>query len=310
MIERFKISPTQFLALLYLLIACFVLSFSPISVRWSEQEISPGATILDRYLFAAIILSIRSIWDFFQAKNNSEQPILARLSSRKILLLLVGTGIFSSSTQLLWAWSLTQTKVATSALIHSLTPLFLTLFAWIFLNRSFDRQFLIGMAIALSASIAIGIGDLQIATTQLQGDLLSLFSAILLGGYLLIVEQLRQYLSVSNILLWCCLFSIFLLLPVLLMSGEPIFPDSRSGWLAIICLALTFVIGHGIMANILKIFSSSIVAIVLLIEPFLISIEARFFFAEKLSISEFISFFIILFGIYLAVSSPRQEVSK
>lgn len=222
----------------------------------------------------------------------------------------MGAGIFSSITQLLWAWSLTQTKVATSSLIHSLTPLFSTLFAWGFLNQSFDRQFLIGMAIALSASITIGIGDLQMATTQLQGDLLSLLSAILLGAYLLIVEQLRQYLNVSNILFWCCLFGIFLLLPVILMSGEPIFPDSRSGWVAIICLALTFVIGHGIMANLLKIFSSSIVAIVLLIEPFMIAIEARFFFAEKLSIAELISFFIILFGIYLAGSSPRQEVRQ
>lgn len=55
MIERFKISPTQFLALLYLLIACFVLSFSPITLRWSEQEISPVATILDRFLLAAIV---------------------------------------------------------------------------------------------------------------------------------------------------------------------------------------------------------------------------------------------------------------
>lgn len=310
MIERFKISPTQFLALLYLLIACFVLSFSPITLRWSEQEISPVATVLDRCLLAAIIFSIGSSWDFFQAQNNSKQPILPRLYSRKVLLLFVGVGIFSSSTQLLWAWSLTQTKVATSSMIHSLTPLFSTLFAWVFLNRSFDRQFLIGMGIALSASIAIGIGDLQIATTQLQGDLLALLSAILLAAYLLIVEQLRQYLSVSNILFWCCLFGIFLLLPVLLISGEHIFPDSRSGWLAIICLAFTFVIGHGIMANILKIFSSSIVAIVLLIEPFMISIEARFFFAEKLSIPELISFFIILFGIYLAISSPRQEVSQ
>ncbi|MEC4991836.1 MAG: DMT family transporter [Oscillatoria sp. PMC 1068.18] len=312
MIERSEVSestlpPTYFLALFSLLIACLVISFTPVGVKWSEQEISPTATVLCRFLFAAVVFGIGSGWDFFQSRKTSDRPLTVKVYSGKIFLLLLGAGICATSNQILWAWSLTQTKVGTSSLIHSLTPLFTTLFAWAFLNRSFDRQFLIGMAIALGGSIAIGIGDLHISTIQLKGDGLALLSAILFGAYLLIVEQLRLHLSASNILFWRCLFCIFLLIPILLLSGDRIFPSSISGWLAIICIALTFVIGHGILTHILKVLSSSLVAVVLLLDPFLSSIQARFVFSEKLTILEWISFVVVILGIYFAISTSARS---
>ncbi|WP_204103895.1 MULTISPECIES: DMT family transporter [Spirulina sp. CCY15215] len=309
-VQQKAITQANFLALFYLIVACLILSTAPIGVRWSEQEISPIATVFMRFLFATLVFGVGNSWDFIRAKETSDRPTNYKIYSLRILLLLLGAGMCSTANQIFWAWSLVQTKIGISSLMHSLTPLFTTLFAWLFLKRSFDRQFLMGMAIAIGGSIAIGISDMQMATIQLQGDLFALLSSIFFGGYLLIVEQLRVHLSVSNILFWRCLFCIFLLLPILLLKGDRIIPYSWSGWWAVFFLVLVFVIGHGMLTNILKIFSSSIIAVAYLLEPFGSSLQAWVFFAEKLSIVEWIGFAIVIFGVYVAVSSPNPEISE
>ncbi len=40
-------------------------------------------------------------------------------------------------------------------------PLFTTLGGWLFLGQRFDRRFLIGMAIALSGAVTLGLGDVD-----------------------------------------------------------------------------------------------------------------------------------------------------
>jgi hypothetical protein len=57
-----------------------------------------------------------------------------------------------------------------------MTPIFATLGGWLLLGHNFDRRFLIGMILTIGGAISIGIQDLQIATEQLIGDALALFS--------------------------------------------------------------------------------------------------------------------------------------
>lgn len=237
-ISQKSLFSSKSIALLCLLIVCCVLSLAPICVRWSEREISPIATVFDRFFFGAIVFGLSNSLNSIKIKKTNVETIDAPFYPAKIILFLLGAGICAAGNQMLWALSLTQTNIGNSALMHSLTPLFTTLLAWLLLNLSFDRQFLIGMIVAIGASIAIGIGDFQIATTKLQGDGLALLSAVFFGIYLLIVERLRVCLNASSILFWRCLLGTLFLLPILLFNGDRLLPYSQSGWLAVACLTL------------------------------------------------------------------------
>ncbi len=306
-ISQKSLFSSKSIAFLCLAIACLVFSSSPVCVRWSEQEISPIATVFDRFFFGAIVFGLGNGVNLLGAQKTDTE---SAFYSPKIILFLLGAGICAAGNQMSWAFSIAQTNIGNSSLMHSLTPLFTTLLAWLFLNRSFDRRFLIGMMVAIGGSIAIGIGDFQIDTTKLQGDSLALLSAVFFAIYLLIVERLRVCLNASNILLWRCLLGTAFLLPILLFNGDRLLPYSQSGWLAVACLTLTFIISHGLLAYTLKILSSSLVAIVLLLDPFLSSMQAWIFFSEQLTVLEWISLAIVILGVYLAVSSPSPKVSE
>ena len=62
-VQQKAITQANFLALFYLIVACLILSTAPIGVRWSEQEISPIATVFMRFLFATLVFGVGNSWD-------------------------------------------------------------------------------------------------------------------------------------------------------------------------------------------------------------------------------------------------------
>ncbi|MGB3512497.1 MAG: DMT family transporter [Microcoleaceae cyanobacterium] len=299
----------SYIAIASLLIGVFAMSWTPILIRLSESEISPISTTFWREAIPSVLFGL---WVSFQslARSDSEEKSSEHESDQNIgrsQILLVAASISATFSVVLFAWALTQTTVANSTVIHSLVPLFTSLGAWLVFFRSFSRQFLIGMVVAMVGAIGIGLEDLQISLNNLQGDVMSLVSMILYSAYLLVVEKLRTKIDTATILLWRCTVGAVVLLPILLIARDTIFPFSINGWLFVIALALVSqVIGQGLVAYSLKKVSSGFVALSFLLIPALSAILAWFIFAENLSLLNWLSFFIILLGIYLAVSN--QEV--
>lgn len=297
------------IALLSLVTACIIVSLSPICVRWSEQEISPSATVFFRFFFGSLIFGLENRVNPLKGQDidKNDESEATDTVFNKLTFLLLCAGICSACHQLLWAFSLSRTSVGNSALLQGLSPLPTALFAWLFFNKKINFQLLLGMTIAIVGSIVIASGDLRISTARLQGDALALLSAIFFAAYLTVVEQLRMHLSASNILLYRCLLGTILVLPFLILSSERIIPVSMSGWLAIMGLTLTFVTGHWLLASSLAFLSSTLVATALLIDPILTSIQAWIFFSEKLYASEWVSFGIVILGVYLAIASNGED---
>ena len=78
MVQEFStaLRPTQNntfpLAFLSLLLGVFILSFAAIFTRLAENELSPSATIFNRYYIATVVLFV---WQAVQSRiNNSPQP--------------------------------------------------------------------------------------------------------------------------------------------------------------------------------------------------------------------------------------------
>ena len=172
------------------------------------------------------------------------------------------------------------------------------------LGKRFDLRFLVGMAIALTGAIALGLEDLHGEAGFLVGDIYALLSAVFLGTYFLIVEQLRHRFSATTILLWRCAIGSLLLFPIVIVTEGHLFPTTTTAILAVLGLGIVSEgLGQRLLAACMDQFSSSFIALFLLLEPIVSAILAWLIFVERLSPTTWVGFAVVLTGIYLAQSS-------
>ncbi|WP_292785480.1 DMT family transporter [Nostoc sp. NMS9] len=305
------------IAIASLFLGVGAISFGSIFMKLSEIELSPSATVFNRFWLASMVFLLWHGYKAIRQRFSGDKPIEQQPYTSQDLLLLLGAGILWAATLVLLAWSLTQTSVAISSVLHNLAPIFTSLGVWLLFRQGFENQFLIGMIIALGGAIAIEFEELQIATDEVQGSLAAIVSAVFLSAYLLIVEKLRTKFSPATIQLWICAIAALAIFPVLLFTQDQLFPSTVSGWLWVIFLALICqVLGHGLLTYSLAKFSSVVVSLVHLLEPVFSGIFALVIFSETLTFSNWVGFAVVLMGLYLAVSSqeavnlPFQESVK
>jgi drug/metabolite transporter (DMT)-like permease len=293
---------------LLLPVAACILSLAAILIRWSENEIGSNATVFNRLWIAAVAFGL---WNGIKARQYKLSAGLAvqqePYTIRDIILFVL---LASTATICLlsWAWSITQTSVANSNLLHNLNPFFATLGGWLFLGNRFDSRFLMGLVLALGGTIVIEIEDWQVSSDSFIGDAIALLSAVFYAASFLVIEQLRTKFEATTIQLWSCTLGSLFTLPVVLISEDRVFPSSVSGWQAVICLALLCqVIGQGLLSYSLKRFSSGFVSLFLLLEPLITAMLAWAIFFERLSLLNCLAFFVILTGIYLAQSGQGAQ---
>ncbi len=297
-------STTNILSLGILVIAIVALAFSPIFTKLSEIELlTPTAIVFNRLWIATIIISC---WQLIKSPPEFKQiQFLENIPNYKEQSLLILASVAATVSSLLWAVSFTQTSVASSTVLRSLTPLFISLGAWLILKQQFNRQFVTGMAISILGGMIVGWDDLRLGTEYLSGDIIALLSAALHGVNLLTVGYLRdRKCQTSKVLFWRCGFGALIILPILYLTDTPMFPVSTQGWLTVIALAVicqTF--GQGLLIYSLKQFSSSFVGIFTLLKPTITAFLAWVIFVENLSLTSCIAVILILCGIYLAKSS-------
>jgi len=305
---------------LRLLGAIVILSFSAIFTKLSEVDLSPSATVFDRYAIALFVLTIfqglRGLtqdlyWGKFWGKSSDQspdspapersKPVWQLQYERRDGLLLLAESIFSLLCVWLWAISLTQTTVANSNLLHNLTPIFTTIGGAIFLGQTFDHRFLWGLAIALVAVGGLQWQDWQVNPAYLEGDLLALLSAFFYGCGFLIREQLRRKFSTTTILFWSCACRTPIAFGIVGFLGDSIVPVTGIGWGAIVGLGILVQLGgHGLLTQSLKHFSAGFTTICLLLDPVFTALLAWVIFGESLNIWSGLAFVAVLGGIYLA----------
>ena len=296
-------NPTT-IAFILLFVGVGSISFGSIFIRLSEAEISSNTTIFNRCWIATVVFGLSHGYKEIHQRLALGKPIKKLSYSSQELWLLLGAGICWAATLLFVAWSLTQTSVAISSVLHNLAPIFTSLGAWLLFQQGFDRQFLIGMVIAIAGAFAIEVKELLIASSNVQGGIAAILSAVFLGAYLLIVEQLRTKFPPAKLQLWICAIATVVIFPILVLTQDQLFPSSVNGWLFVTSLALVCqVLGHGLLTYSLARFSSVVVSLVHLLEPVFSGIFAWAIFWERLNFSHWIGFSVVLVGLYLAVSS-------
>jgi drug/metabolite transporter (DMT)-like permease len=280
------------------------LAFSPILTKLSELELSPTTIIFNRLWISTIIVSCWQLIGTTQSEQTSSTKFNFNFNYQEPGLLLLAS-CSATASALLWAISFTQTSIASSTVLRSLTPLFISLGAWLILKQRFNSQFIIGMVVAIIGAMVIGWDDLQVGEDYLVGDGIALLSAALHGVNILIIGYLRDRgCTTERVLLWRCIAGSLIVLPIVWLTDTQLLPISLEGWLTVIALAVvcqTF--GQGLLVFSLKQFSSSFVGIFTLLKPLVTALLAWAIFAEGINIASAIALVLILFGIYLAQSS-------
>lgn len=296
---------TNALSLGILTLAIVALAFSPVLTKLSEIELSPTATIFNRLWLATVIVGC---WQLIKIPDTGStlQPATRDYRQQGLLFL---ASLCATVSAVLWAVSLTQTSVASSTVLRSFTPLFISLTAWLFLKQRFDYQFILGTILAIAGGMAIGWGDLQLSQDYLIGDGIALLSAALHGVNILIIGYVRNRgCPTERVLLWRCAGGALIAFPFVYLTDTQIFPSSLQGWLTIIALAVvcqTF--GQGLLIYSLQQFSSSFVGVFALLKPLITAVLAWIIFAEEIGITSGIALVLISFGIYLAKSSNSPQ---
>lgn len=303
---------TPLISITILFLGILATSFAAIFVRISEEELGPYATIFNRFWIAAIALGL---WQCVRlprhpSQNNPSQEAPVSSPSTRVWSLLPLAGIVAAVDLCLWAWSLSQTTVANATILGNFAPLFTALSSWLIWRTTFDTKFLVGLFLSLVGAIAIGITDLHIDPHHLKGDAIALLSALFFSIYLLLVEQLRPYLS-TGIILFSNSALGALISGGLAVSEGQLFPHSQEGWLSVVGLALISQgLGQGLVAYSLNKISSGVVAVSFLLEPIIPALSAWILFSENLSPLNGLSFCLVLTGIYLAVTSYTATKEK
>ncbi|NEO68286.1 DMT family transporter [Moorena sp. SIO3H5] len=296
--------PIDCLAALIGSIICF--SFSPIFIRFSELEMGPNATTFNRFWIAAVVFGLLSSFLNVRHQKKETEPEGKNTHLRPETRVLIADGVLVSMGLIAWAWSLTQTSVANSSIMHHMAPIFTILGGWLAFGQLFDRRFILGIFVAIAGVTLLEVNDLLSLSLaqQLPGDFAALLSAVFFGVHSLITEQLRTKFKSVTIMTWSSTTSFLFILPVAVITEEQLFPSSVTGWFSVIALAFVGqMLGVGLWTYCLKKISSGFAGLVGLVVPVLSSFEGWAIFSEPVGFLTLASLLVVLLGMYLALSS-------
>lgn len=288
-------------------------STASIFIRYAQQEAPSLVIAAFRLSLASLILGPIALTRF--------RAELRALTRREWLLGGL-SGFFLALHFATWISSLEFTSVASSVVLVTTTPLWVALFAPLFLRESITRAILGGMVLALAGGIIIGLSEAcawdgglacgGAGQTEsgfgLWGNFLALAGAWMAAGYIMIGRNLRAKMSLIPYIFVVYGMAALVLIVLMLGAGQtPLgYPLETYAWM----LALAVVpqlLGHSTFNWVLGYLPASLVSITLLGEPIGSIILAYFLLRESPSLLELAGGALILAGIYLASQKTEKD---
>ena len=281
-------------AFLCLLAGGCCIAFAPIFVRLSDT--GPVASAFWRVLLAAPVLWV---WAW-------QTPVVPAAASaakgRDPMWSLFWAGIFFALDLGVWHWSIVWTSVANSTLLANLAPIFVTLAGWLFWRQRVTRTFLVGMVVAIAGMFVLVGPNFGVGGTRLLGDALGALTGMFYAGYMLAIKAARDArISTARLMAWSTTITAIALLPVALLSPQPMLPAGLVGWLPLLGLALVSQsLGQGLIAYAFAHLPASLSSVSLLIQPVVAALAAWAIFGESVGAAQLLGGAIVLSGIWLA----------
>lgn len=273
------------------------ISFASIFIKMCG---APSLTI------AAYRLSIASIFYVLFTKLRLG-PVWSTFSwsQRRIALI---SGIFLAIHFTTWITSLKFTSVASSVVLVQSAPIFVAIGSFLFLGERPSIFTAIGIGIALTGSVIIGIHDFSHDSTSIAGNLLAICGAIGAAGYMIAGRKLRAHIDTLHYVTAVYSVSAVLLLIFTLVSGTALTGYSMRDYMLLVAIAIVpQIIGHTIFNWGLRYVSATSISIILLGEPIGASLLALFILDEMLSPTKVIGGLVIILGVILVLSKEAEK---
>jgi drug/metabolite transporter (DMT)-like permease len=284
------------LAVLALFVGAAAIAFSPIFVRLSE--LGPTATAFHRVALAIPVLWLALALD---SRRRKLRPL-----SRWEKGMLLFSGIAFSADLAFWHWSLKFTSVANATLFANFTPIFVTIGAYFFLKETIRPTFLVGLGLSLAGAALLVSTSLTVSFDHLIGDGLGVVTAMFYGTYIVIVARLRGAIAAVRLMLWTAIVTSIVLLPVALLAGESVIPQTPYGWLVLLGLAWgSHAAGQSLIAYALAHLPASFSSVALLIQPVGAALLAWLLLAEPLGLMQALGGAVVLAGVLVARLASR-----
>ncbi|MDH3235282.1 MAG: DMT family transporter [Alphaproteobacteria bacterium] len=292
-------------ALIALFAGAMAIGGSGILVRLAET--GPVATGFYRVALAAPIFVL---WAQF-GRRPSGRPAQGFAGLRANMGLILLSGVLFAIDLGTFHWSISYTTVANATLLSNLTPIWVTLGAWLILRERIGGLFLAGLVIAIAGCAILMGRSFELSADRLFGDALATFASIFYGGYLLVITRLRARLSTPALMAASGIVTAVLLLPAALMIGERAIPLTLAGWMVLVGVALiSQASGQGLIAFALAHLPASFSSVSLLVQPIAAALLAWLILGEALGPIEAAGGVVVLAGIWIAAraSLVRRRV--
>lgn len=300
-----------------LILGIIAVSTASLLIRLAQVEAPSFVIAAGRMIIASALIGI-----FTSAKLREELPRLPR----KTTILLIMAGIFLGFHFATWITSLEYTSVASSVVIVTTAPLWVAIFSPLFLKEKITKWIIIGLMVSLVGSVIVGLNSAcTITMSQLVcqtiftftsgrmfiGNILALLGAFFSAGYLIVGRSTRNSLSLTSYTFVVYSVAAFILIILVILSGQSIAGFSQNTYFFIIALAvLPQLIGHSSFNWALKYLSAAVVSIALLGEPIGTVILSYLFLKESPTILEIVGGVLILCGIIISSRSRLNQQVK
>lgn len=209
-----------------------------------------------------------------------------------------------------WITSLSYTSIAASTTLVTTNPIWVALLSWLWLGERPHRSTLIGMGIALSGGMLIGLGgsnSVSAGTNPLVGNGLAIVGAWTVSLYFLLGrEAQRQGFSLGSYAAVAYSVAAIVLLPLPLLVGASYtgYPAITYGYILLTAL-LPQLIGHTSFNWSVRWISPTLVTLAILLEPVLASLMGYFLFDEIPGWSVLLGTLILLVGVAIAALTAK-----
>ena len=222
------------------------------------------------------------------------------LPSRRMTLLLLGSGAFFAADLASWHIGIEQTRLGNATLFGNSGSILIMLWGLVALRRKPTGSELLALAAALGGAAILMGRSLEISTATLVGDLFCLLAGVFYVFYLLPAHAARSNSGQWTVLALVCVSASPALLGISLALGEPVLPGS-AGWLPVVGLALSSqVLGQGLLVYALKHFSALIVGMALLTQPAIAAAVGWLAFNETLGLPDIAGMALVSVALVLA----------
>lgn len=297
-------TPTPILKIVLLLFFGLIsFGFAPILVRFAT-DVEPLVLAGLRTVFAVLLLL-----PFWSSKGISLKQ-LKRNGVNSIWMIMAGVCLGIHFT--LWIASLHYTTVASASVLVTTHPVMLIVAESILFKKPFRPLVWVGVFVAFSGSVLLGVADDAMAEQfpqALLGNGLAFSAAVIFVVYFLIGRKIRQYTEwidyVFYVYLYAAITCVFL--SFLWVGGLPVITLSS----VIVGLALAVgptIMGHGSMNYAVKYVSPTLLSTLILSEAIFAAIAAYFIFGEIPALLSIIAMITIICGV--AISWTRRLIKR